>query len=742
MKQVLRICVLFILLLTVWQSNVFACRLFSMIADEEISLNLDYDNPSPNYLKMNSHGEALQAQTHIHNSGWALLAYQNGKFNLDNGFGYVFRGNGDASSDQSGEYNSAQFSIKDGSNVTTLMCHIRKASSGCGSGVDETMPDNPHPWIWYEPGITYTFAHNGTIYNKSQLRDLITTDWIDNHGGLQTFEESGCGGDWQDSTVFSDNVIDSELYFFWLMKNILDADGDVLQGLNNALSNPMFQIITDDNNLNFTFSDGSAIWAFRDPRSSDSGDPNYRHTLFWIDNDDFAFNAAGVDYFYHYKAVMSQPVPTTDWIALNENELVYLPRTGDVVVFPDFSITNTVEVKSLEKSWNWVGFPVMGDYEGTSITSVLESVAPNAFYVQHQNENSQYDVNSEVWTPPLDLNGTKGYKLLMSNEDDYYNLQAIGERVPPETFVPLNQGENWVSYFIQESQSPLDALPANVLDRLVSLKARDWYMFKKGTRWIYSSCLPAVGPCRTLDYGEMYIFNLSSGPSIDMIYEIGGGTPPGGGRALAAGSFEVQELNDYTALTIDIMEDPESITEIGIFMGDDCIGAQQITEFPVYMQAYNGDQSLDEISFQIVRESSMTKRSGNPETANFSGQTLREHFTLSSLEREVMESGFVIYHADLEKSPEPMITESALLACYPNPFNPSTTLRYELAKASPVSVVVYNMRGRVVENLYHGNQARGQHELTWNASSKASGLYFVVFKTSGYQSTQKVMLLK
>ncbi|MEA3287839.1 MAG: T9SS type A sorting domain-containing protein [Candidatus Marinimicrobia bacterium] len=731
MKPISKIMTLIILFSGLMQSNVFASRLFSMQANAGEVLTAGTIG-----TRFQSFGDEFQAQGHYHPTGWAMLAYQNERFSPENNLGMVYRGNGNAWDDpvQEDDYDFAQSEIMAAENITTVMSHLRKASSGCGSGANEDYPDNPHPWVWYEPGIAYTFAHNGTIDEdeKAELRDLIGTTWIAAHGGLQTFDEAGCGGDWLTPEGF-EHVIDSELYFFWLMQSILDEDGDVLQGLKNALTDPDFHYITNDSHLNFTFSDGMAIWAFRRAIYPDSSpyNENYEHTLYYSSISHLGFNAVSSQELGH----------SAFWTELDNRDLVYLPRTGNAVVFPDFNlIAATVEVKKLSSSWNWVGFPVL-EVDNTSITTVLETVSPNAQRVDYSDGFTLYSEGTG-WDPNIDLTSIEGYQLLMSEEADYYNLQAVGTRVASDTQITLDQGENWVPYFIQESQEPLDALPANVLDRLVSLKAQDWYMFKKGTKWIYSSCSSPIGPCRTLDYGEMYMLNLSPGASIFMTYNTGGGTPPGGELALAGGSFEVQELNDYSALAIDTIEDPESVTEIGIFIGDDCIGAQRVTEFPVYIQAYNGEQSLDEVSFQVVRDAGLAKGSGNPETNAASGLTFREHFTLSDLDREVTEGGFVVYHADIEQSPEPLITETSLLSCFPNPFNPSTSLRYELARESLVSVVVYNIQGRVVENLYRGEQSRGQHELTWNASTLESGLYFVVFKTGGYQSTQKMMLIK
>jgi len=84
----------------------------------------------------------------------------------------------------------------------------------------------------------------------------------------------------------------------------------------------------------------------------------------------------------------------------------------------------------------------------------------------------------------------------------------------------------------------------------------------------------------------------------------------------------------------------------------------------------------------------------------------------------------------------------SLHPAYPNPFNPTTTVGYELPVDSQVSLVIYDMNGRVVSNLVSGHLFAGYYSVVWDASDYASGLYFVKLTTPGYSATQKLMLVK
>ena len=87
--------------------------------------------------------------------------------------------------------------------------------------------------------------------------------------------------------------------------------------------------------------------------------------------------------------------------------------------------------------------------------------------------------------------------------------------------------------------------------------------------------------------------------------------------------------------------------------------------------------------------------------------------------------------------------KTALNASYPNPFNPSTTINYDLAVDGYVSILVYDALGREVATLFSGDQVAGtNYQVTWNAADQASGAYFLRMTAGNYTNTQKLMLVK
>ena len=85
----------------------------------------------------------------------------------------------------------------------------------------------------------------------------------------------------------------------------------------------------------------------------------------------------------------------------------------------------------------------------------------------------------------------------------------------------------------------------------------------------------------------------------------------------------------------------------------------------------------------------------------------------------------------------------SLSDAYPNPFNPVTTINYSIADdINDLSIKIYDIRGRLVTSLHNGSMDRGNHQIIWNASESASGVYFIQMKASEHVFNKKIMLIK
>jgi len=92
-------------------------------------------------------------------------------------------------------------------------------------------------------------------------------------------------------------------------------------------------------------------------------------------------------------------------------------------------------------------------------------------------------------------------------------------------------------------------------------------------------------------------------------------------------------------------------------------------------------------------------------------------------------------------------TTFALHQNHPNPFNPITTIRYDLPENGPVSIIIYDLMGREIKTLVKQVSAPGRYSVNWNGTNQwgkqiASGIYFYRMETPGYQSVKKLIFLK
>ena len=94
------------------------------------------------------------------------------------------------------------------------------------------------------------------------------------------------------------------------------------------------------------------------------------------------------------------------------------------------------------------------------------------------------------------------------------------------------------------------------------------------------------------------------------------------------------------------------------------------------------------------------------------------------------------------EDPETASPAYALEGSFPNPFNPSTTIRFDIPESVQVRLVVFDVMGREVARLVDGTIEAGMHEVSFDASHLPSGMYFAHFTAGGFTQTQRMTLLK
>jgi hypothetical protein len=91
--------------------------------------------------------------------------------------------------------------------------------------------------------------------------------------------------------------------------------------------------------------------------------------------------------------------------------------------------------------------------------------------------------------------------------------------------------------------------------------------------------------------------------------------------------------------------------------------------------------------------------------------------------------------------------EFVLYSPYPNPFNPTTTLQYDLPEDAQVKIMIYDLMGHEVRTLVNTHQISGFKSVVWNATNNtgqpvSAGLYLYTIEAGDFRQTKKMVLLK
>lgn len=109
---------------------------------------------------------------------------------------------------------------------------------------------------------------------------------------------------------------------------------------------------------------------------------------------------------------------------------------------------------------------------------------------------------------------------------------------------------------------------------------------------------------------------------------------------------------------------------------------------------------------------------------------------------DYVDTANVVLDVSIEDEGESVPEGFELSQNYPNPFNPSTVISYKLAANSLVTLKVYDITGREIATLINGQKTAGDHQVTFDASGLASGIYIYRLQSGSNTLTRKMMLIK
>jgi hypothetical protein len=391
---------------------------------------------------------------------------------------------------------------------------------------------------------------------------------------------------------------------------------------------------------------------------------------------------------------------------------------------------------NLSNGWNIISFNMTPD--NMDMESILSGLIDEGSLVKVQNEGGdaiEYVSFLDLWTNNIgDMSVTEGYYVKVNTATV---LSALGTPVGLPLDIALTNGWNIISYPAQNSQDALGALQG-LMDEGSLVKVQN----EGGDAIEYVSFLDLwTNNIGSLDPGEGYYLKVNQATALTI--DEGSATARISSTEEKIGPVHFQPDyigNPYLAMNLYIVDarinsNPAAYgTEIGIYDNGVCVGSAVVTQSLAPESNYlslpvSKDDPTTEIIDGYIPGSKITVRIWDGE---------REYVAdVGGLVFETQGTEFM----DLDintTSPK----SYKLYANYPNPFNPTTTVSYDLSEDGEVSLIVYNILGEVVHTMVSGYQQAGSYHITWNASAYASGMYFIKLQSGDFTQINKTLLLK
>jgi len=135
--------------------------------------------------------------------------------------------------------------------------------------------------------------------------------------------------------------------------------------------------------------------------------------------------------------------------------------------------------------------------------------------------------------------------------------------------------------------------------------------------------------------------------------------------------------------------------------------------------------------------------SGSTWSVDFSGSGIRDMVFIDENTGWILTDDGVFHKGALSiDSEQPIPQHFNLHQPYPNPFNPTTTIRFSVEATHASLLQIFDITDRLVETLVNDEMVPGEHEIVWNAGSHLSGVYFVRLESGEFVEKQKIVLVK
>jgi len=424
---------------------------------------------------------------------------------------------------------------------------------------------------------------------------------------------------------------------------------------------------------------------------------------------------------------------------------------GTTIVSLDYILTVRQSFDyDLEENWSWRSFPVT-ELEPKDGLEFFGDVLGSLTAVLSYPSGELYQIPDDGWYNSIDyVNPHSGYVMKM-NEDA--TLTKEGSAVPVNDPLDLNSWWNWIGYYGSEAPDAYDAFYSLITEGvLVIAMSYDGILIHlPDDTW-----LNTIG---SLEYTDGYIIKLTDDfPGFQ--WQTEGAAPPSDDNLISTRTDEDPEYFNFTKTQmyepIVLMIEGEGLeagAEFAAFTGNMCIGASVYDPAEsdvLQLLAWEDDPYTDEVDGFVSGDNITLKVwTGEHELTLTDIEFIEfENWDASGMYNSGSIAGVVIDLDGLGIDQLGIPQQIALHNNYPNPFNPTTTIKYDLTGDAMVSLEIYDVMGREIRTLVNNVKSAGYHEAVWDAMDNSnrlvpSGVYIYRLTVNGSAiDTRKMIMIK
>jgi hypothetical protein len=412
-------------------------------------------------------------------------------------------------------------------------------------------------------------------------------------------------------------------------------------------------------------------------------------------------------------------------------------ETSNAVTITILSRTKTQSIP-LQPGWNTISMNVIP--EPNDISLLLSGIEDNLLLLTSQ--------SGKVYWPTYEINDVRewdyheGYQVFMEERDTLFvtGLQILPEDSP----VALTKGWNLIAFFLEEPL-PIETAFDGISHSIELVSNNDGNIF-----W------PAIGvnSIGEMQPGEGYrIFALEN---VSLVY------PNTSQNSIALSTSQVGDLQKLSSITSERYKSNRINTGINAILFVESDSFIDGDEIAIWSESNNllgsGIANGGKVAITVWGKNEIIP---DQEFGALPNEKLRLTFWSAADEREyelivdrlsivgkgIQDNTDLRFHANtinlLQVSIEDEIPmRYSLVQNFPNPFNPSTTIRYNIPREEKVKLEVYNLLGQKVETLVDDVHQAGSYEIIFKADHLASGVYFYRLSAGNFSEVMRMILLR